>query len=46
MENKTVEKTNLLEKVTSFIVQKKKTFATILILIIITIFSLVFFKYL
>ena len=42
MENKIVEKSNLFEKAISIIVQKKKTFATILIFIIITIFSLVF----
>jgi len=42
MENKIVEKSNLFEKGISIIVQKKKTFATILIFIIITIFSLVF----
>ena len=42
MENKIVEKSNLFEKAISIIVQKKKTFAAILIFIIITIFSLVF----
>ena len=45
MENKIIEKKNLLERITSIILQKKKIFIIITILIIASAFSLFFFNY-
>ena len=45
MENKIIEKQNLLERITSIILQKRKIFIIITILIIVSAFSLFFFNY-
>ena len=45
MENKIIEKQNLLERITSIILQKRKIFVIIAFLIIVSLFSLFFFNY-